>query len=439
MLRVWADRRPVGVIERSRGRPTASAFGDFGTLFSYDRGLSEECAVSLTMPVRSASWGVPRGLLPVFDMNLPEGALREHLTRAFAKAAGTFDDLDLLGVVGRSQIGRLRFTGLDETLDEDVPFASVDEILSARRDGDLYGYLVERFAVHSGISGVQPKVMLRDGAHLPRPRERAKESGVVKSATHIVKFWEQTDYVDLAANEFYCLMAAGKAGLDVPRHELSSDGTAIVIERFDVRADGTCVGFEDFCVLNGLTSRDKYNGSYEARLFKRIPEFVAGEGEERRAAAAHFFRSFVCRAALRDGDGHLKNYGLVYDDVRGKVSPAPVYDVITTTAYVPRDGMALTLDGSTRWPSRKKLLLLGQARCGLSAREAKDALEATADAIAETAPEARRYFADRPAAGREIGERMLAAWADGIRDLGFEAKSVAVRGLPEDETAPPAP
>ena len=40
---------------------------------------------------------------PIFEMNLPEGVLRERLRLAFAKATGTFDDFDLLGIVGRSQ------------------------------------------------------------------------------------------------------------------------------------------------------------------------------------------------------------------------------------------------------------------------------------------------------------------------------------------------
>ena len=81
------------------------------------------------MPIRLASWDTPVGVAPIFEMNLPEGALRERLRLAFAKATGTFDDLDLLAIVGRSQLGRVRYTGDNEQLDEDVPFQSVDEIL----------------------------------------------------------------------------------------------------------------------------------------------------------------------------------------------------------------------------------------------------------------------------------------------------------------------
>jgi serine/threonine-protein kinase HipA len=76
-----------------------------------------------------------RNLLPEFN----------HLL-AFAKATGSFDEIDRLSVVERSQIGRIRFTGMEDELDEAVPFQSVDEILTNRRSGDLYRYLIERFA-----------------------------------------------------------------------------------------------------------------------------------------------------------------------------------------------------------------------------------------------------------------------------------------------------
>lgn len=437
MLRVWADRRPVGVLER-RPRPTNQGPGDYGTVFTYDRGLDPEQAVSLTMPVRNASWSVGRGLLPVFDMNLPEGALKDYLTRNFAKAAGSFDDLDLLSVVGRSQIGRLRFTAMDAELDEEVPFASIDDIMSARRDGGLYEYLIEKFATYSGLAGVQPKVLLRTTDDGAQGEEREKTT--VRGATHIVKFWETTDFHELAANEFYCLQVARRLGLEVPRASLSDDGRALVVERFDLRPDGSYRGYEDFAVLNGLTAGNKYNGGYETRIFKRLAEFVSVGADNRRAALKAAFRLFVINVAIRNGDAHLKNWGVVYDDVTGVTALAPVYDLITTVAYLPKDQMALTLGGSTRWPTRKNLLLLGQTRCGLSGREAQGVLEETADAVADVARTARTYFADhRQREG--VGERIFAAWADGVRDsLGFEQASVAIRPAPVEEAIePPTP
>ena len=128
-IKVWTSGAEAGLLGR---------FGAQGSSFAYAPFATEGLAISLTMPVRLPSWNVPYGLAPVFEMNMPEGALRERLRLAFAKATGRFDDFDLLTVVGRSQIGRLRYTGADDDLDETVPFQSVDEILAGRRGGGLF-------------------------------------------------------------------------------------------------------------------------------------------------------------------------------------------------------------------------------------------------------------------------------------------------------------
>ena len=204
-------------------------------------------------------------------MNLPEGILRERLRLAFAKATGTFDEFDLLAIVGRSQVGRIRYTGEKETLSEEVPFQSVEEILERNRGGDLFRYLLEKFATFSGISGVQPKILVRDesaSTALTLSKHRLSES--YRGATHIVKFWDQNEFPQLAANEFFCLMAAERCGLEVPRYRLAEDALALVIDRFDLRPDGTYRGFEDFCVLNARRTEEKYRGSYETSVMRRL-------------------------------------------------------------------------------------------------------------------------------------------------------------------------
>ena len=127
MIKVWTDAAEAGLLDRH---------GERGSTFAYLPGTPAARAASLTMPVRLESWSVPFGLPPIFEMNLPEGVLRERLRLAFAKATGTFDEFDLLSIVGRSQVGRIRYTGDKEQLHEDVPFQSVDEILERRRGGE---------------------------------------------------------------------------------------------------------------------------------------------------------------------------------------------------------------------------------------------------------------------------------------------------------------
>src|SRR6266403_1614346 len=403
MIKVWTDSAEAGLLDRLRER---------GSAFVYLPQTSPPRAVSVTMPVRLPSWGVPFGLAPIFEMNLPEGVLRERLRLAFAKATGSFDEFDLLTIVGRSQVGRIRYTGENELLHEEVPFQSVDEILEKRRGGDLFRYLIEKFASFSGISGVQPKILVRDeGASVALSKATHRLSQSYRGATHIVKFWEQNEYPQLAANEYFCLKAAGKCALDVPSYRLAEDAMALVIDRFDLRPDGTCRGFEDFCVLNARRTDEKYRGSYETSIMKRFAEFAnsphVGEDLER------LFTLIVINCALRNGDAHLKNFGIVYDDVQGEARLAPVYDLVTTSVYLPKDSMALTLNGTTKWASAKELQRLGETRMGGTPSRVRQIHKRIEAAIADTSKDLQAYMKAH-AEFMEIGNRMLHQWEEGV-------------------------
>ena len=408
MIKVWADGAESGFLDRWRER---------GSIFSYTPTVPVARAVSLTMPVRVQSYEAAAGLLPVFDMNLPEGALRERLRLRFAKATGRFDDYDLLAVVGRSQLGRLRYTGPADRLDDEVPFQSVDEILAARRGGDLYRFLLDRFAEVSGISGVQPKVLVRDTEALAMAepvKHRLRES--YRGATHIVKFWDANEFPQLAANEYFCLKAAERCGLRVPGFRLAEDGGALVIDRFDLREDGSYRGFEDMCVLNARVTAEKYRGSYESSVLKRLQQFSqsahVAEDMER------LFTLIVLNCAVRNGDAHLKNFGVLYEQVEGEARLAPVYDVVTTTAYLPQDQMALTLNGTTRWPMARELARVGEIRLGASPRRVRDVLERVSSAVADVTTDVRAYAAEHPEFAA-VAERMLREWEIGRASLAF--------------------
>lgn len=401
-MKVWTDAADAGLLDRH---------GERGSTFAYLPDTPAARAVSVTMPVRLESWSGPFGLLPIFEMNLPEGALRERLRLAFAKATGTFDEFDLLSVVGRSQVGRIRFTGDKEHLHEDVPFQSVDEILARKRGADLFRYLLEKFAAFSGISGVQPKILVRDEkafAEMAHTGHRLSQS--YKGATHIVKLWEPNEFPQLAANEHFCLTVARKCGLEVPPDRLAEDGMALVIDRFDLRNDGTYRGFEDFCVLNARRTDEKYRGSYETSIMKRFGQFA--NSTHVNEDLEQLFTLIALNCVLRNGDAHLKNFGIVYDDVQGEARLAPVYDLVTTSVYLPKDSLALTLHGATKWPSAKDLRRFGETRMGGAPAKVRQILERIDEAIQETVKEVRSYIKQHPEFD-EIGERMLQEWEQG--------------------------
>src|SRR6185369_11635060 len=319
---------------------------------------------------------------------------------------------DLLSIVGRSQVGRIRYTGDKEQLHEDVPFQSVDEILERKRGGDLFRYLLEKFASFSGISGVQPKILVRDEMAFAEMEYTGRRlSASYRGATHIVKLWDPNEYPQLAANEYFCLTAARKCGLDVPPFRLAEDGMALVIDRFDLHMDGTYRGFEDFCVLNARRTDEKYRGTYETHVMKRFAQFAnsthAGEDMEK------LFVLIALNCALRNGDAHLKNFGIVYDDVQGEARLAPVYDLVTTSIYLPKDSMALTLNGTTKWASAKELQRLGETHMGGSPARVREILERISGAIGDTSKELSAYIKGHPEF-EYIGNRMLQEWEQGV-------------------------
>jgi serine/threonine-protein kinase HipA len=75
--------------------------------------------------------------------------------------------------------------------------------------------------------------------------------------------------------------------------------------------------------------------------------------------------------------------------------------------------MALTLNGSPRWPAAKSLQHIGEARASCTPARVRQIFAKIADAIAETAAEVRAYIKDHPSFSG-IGERMLTEWDQGV-------------------------
>jgi serine/threonine-protein kinase HipA len=120
--------------------------------------------------------------------------------------------------------------------------------------------------------------------------------------------------------------------------------------------------------------------------------------------------------AVRNGDAHRKNFGVIYDDATGNVTFAPTFDVVTTSAYLPKDTLALTMDGTKRWPDRKRLERFGVRRCQLTPAAAKAVVAEVAEAVAATANDIGTLAELDPDA-RETGVLMKSAWAEGVASL----------------------
>ncbi len=387
MLKAWIDGSPVGSLTQA---------GRKQYVFGYNSRATE--GVSLTMPVRLQSW-VSEDLHPIFQMNLPEGALLEAIRRAIAKIIGD-DDLSLLSATGGNQVGRNRFSLHDEKSPAVVnEKESLEELLTYPDTKELFHELLSRYALRSGVSGVQPKVLLD-----------ATERRTLTSSGYIVKTWD-SDYPQLAANEYFCMTAAKKAGLPVPEFRLSDNGGLFIMRRFDQTPDDKSLGFEDMCSLQALGTAQKYRGTYE-RVAKSLKEYVSGEFLF--AARQQFFATLVLSSMVKNGDAHLKNFAVLYPSLTGPIKMAPVFDIVTTTAYLRHDVPALSLAGTKKWWPRKMLEKFATIHLSLPVGEINRTIERLADAVMETRRLIPGYIADHPEF-REVGEAMMEIWEEGVR------------------------
>lgn len=119
-----------------------------------------------------------------------------------------------------------------------------------------------------------------------------------------------------------------------------------------------------------LNAGDKFSGSVE-KIIKKIEEFCPLD--QRRGALDQFYAHYVACMAIRNGDAHLKNFGFVYSSAND-VRLAPVYDMLSMSAYVPSaqngdalDAPALSFGGVKRWFVQKNLKELAD-RCAVSAK-----------------------------------------------------------------------
>jgi len=358
-------------------------------IFNYDE--KAEDVVSLTMPIRSQSW-MHKELHPIFQMNMPEGALKEAIKNTFSKIE-KMDDMGFLKVVGPHVLGRVKF-GKSIKSDEVL---SLEEILNSPTE-NLFEELMERFAIRSGVSGVQPKLLLS-----------AQNKTTMKFEHYIVKSWEK-EYPQLALNEYFCMRAVQNANLETPEFYMSEDMSLFVMKRFDVKEDDTYLGFEDMCVLTARGTEEKYDGSYEelARLIKDIIP-----PHNRRNALVTLVKAMIMNHFLRNGDGHLKNYGVLYENDYEDANLAPIYDVITTTMYIKKDIPALSLGANKLWWKEKSYKNFVKSSCGFSLKEYENIVSSCVSAIAMTKKEIDDFKSD----SREVKdflEELKECWLDGF-------------------------
>lgn len=375
-LTVKVDSKTSGIL----------SFEENEYVFSY-KSEDKKDFISLTMPVRAKSWN-SKDLHPIFEMHLPEGYLLSIIKKHFSKFTKT-DDFGLLKLMSPSIKGRVSY---EQDLKIELKPLVLSDLLHSSNE-KLFDELVSRFALNSPISGVQPKVLVQ-----------IENKATLKLEDYIVKSWGE-EYPELALNEYLSMRVVQKANICVPEFYLSQDRKLFVMKRFDIKEDNTYLGFEDMCVLLGKNRDDKYEGTYE-QIAKTIKTFVSPK--YKKESLSNFFKMIVINFLLKNGDAHLKNFGLIYDDI-SNIKLAPAYDVVTTTVYIKNDIPALYLLGSKKWWNEKHLLKFGIEFCDLTAKEVKEHYEICLKAKDEIIEEAKTYKKDEKLS--EFIDNLIEKWS----------------------------
>ena len=419
-LLIKVNQTSVGYLTKEE-----SGSGQKKYVFTYQPDIEPEQAVSVTMPVRKESY-VTYFMHPIFEMRQPEGLLKDYLVNRFGKFL-SMDDMGLLFLTGRSRIGNV--TAELDPGNKDDELADVVKLVNKSHEIDplteqdviqtnedewqkLFERLLEDFALNSGVGGMQPKVLAEIVDQAPNSEARLTAT----SPTYIVKTSDK-DYPFLAINESLCLSVADKAGLSVADYKISENGQVLMIDRFDINDDGTRLAFEDGCVLQAKPTGERYDSSME-RLVESILAYVPSEN--RTEAARALFILTVVNSLVRNGDAHLKNFAITYNN-ENDVSFAKSYDITSTRAYVSlRDDIpALMMCNTKRWPTLKELVRYGRESCLLKEKTCKEIINNVIQAVVEVGNTMSDVINKYP--GSEfICTAMVVQWNDAIKSLYFK-------------------
>ena len=193
---------------------------------------------------------------------------------------------------------------------------------------------------HISISGVQEKSsFLLDKNLLRLTTEGEKGTYILKPIPRDLKKVDQ-----VPANEHLTMQIAKQVyGLYTAENAMiffRNGSPAYITKRFDVKADGSKWGKEDFATLAGKTKDNaganfKYEYSYEEAgmlIQKYVPAW--------RVEIEKYFSLVVFNFLFSNGDAHLKNFSLL-ESTKGDYLLSPAYDLVNTKLHVDDTDFAL--------------------------------------------------------------------------------------------------
>jgi serine/threonine-protein kinase HipA len=273
--------------------------------------------------------------MPAWFANLlPQGRLRLLLANAVGVAMD--DNFNLLRAIGTDLPGAVTATQSESRLPAQADHERRAEQVPEAPTGLKFS-----------LAGVQLKLSIVEG-------ERGLTVPVRGQNGRLIAKFDDPLYPNLPAVEYATLTWAARVGLRTPQFRLTTteefidldpdfsggNGTVFLIKRFDRTGPSLVdrVHIEDFAqILDRPPGPPQYHGSVE-QVAGVLRYLAPADMEE-------FVRRVVFCVIAGNGDAHLKNWSVVYPG-GGRAELSPLYDLVSTIVYLPRDDMALSLGGT---------------------------------------------------------------------------------------------
>ncbi len=292
--------------------------------------------------ILSESWVRNHRLHPVLSNLLPEGSLRELIAQELKVHVD--NEFLILSYLGADMPGALIATPMEP---DEVP----DRILAAHGKAKAVKFNRDGPNKMFSLAGVQMKFSMKE-----------KEGRYNLSMGNTLGDWivktPSTKHVNVPLNEYTVMSLARLAGVDIPEFKLvdldkldnlppiklPDEKQAVAIKRFD-RQDSRRIHMEDFAQILVKYPHEKYGSTNYEQIGRVIYEY-SGDGMTDTQQLA---RRLLVNILLANGDAHLKNWSLLYQDqLTPRLSPA--YDIITTSVYIEGEKTyALNLGKTKKW------------------------------------------------------------------------------------------
>jgi len=330
----------------------------------------------------SQPWARNQRLHPVLSNLLPEGALLELISQGLKTHID--NEFQIFSYLGHDLPGALVATPMEP---QDVP----ESVLSTHGKAKAIKFEGNDQENKFSLAGIQMKFSMK---------EKDGRYNLIKNGElgdWIIKT-PSTRHKHVPLNEYTAMRLAALAGIDIPEIKLielnkldnlpqinlPDESLAFAIKRFD-RESNTRIHMEDFAQVLVKYPHEKYNSANYEQIGKVIYNF-SGDGL---ADAQQFARRLLVNILLANGDAHLKNWSLLYQDqLTPRLSPA--YDIVTTSVYINDEAKyALNLGKTKEWFSvTEDNFQYWADKSGIPWRAIKPHIDDTMDKVRTLWPEA---------------------------------------------------